>query len=65
MSDPRPTAQLIPFGEVQRLVQERRRHARNGSLGEPNGSFSGPRSTSQVRRLLTEYRTDPSGPDVA
>lgn len=64
MSDPRPSAQLIPFGEVQRLVQERRRHARPGSMH--GGSFSQPRSTAQVRRMLTEHRAGPpSGPEAA
>jgi hypothetical protein len=65
MSDTRPSAQLIPIGEVQRLVGERRRRTRPPGLSEPSGSFSAPRSTSHVRRLLTERPSDPSGPEAA
>ena len=66
MSDTRPSAQLIPFTEVQRLVQERRRRTRTSGPSGPTGSFSAPRNTSQVRRLLMERRDDsPSGPEAA
>lgn len=64
MSDQIPTAQLISIGEVQRLVQERRRHPRAAARSEM-GSMA-PRHTSQVRRLLVEHRgTPPSGPEAA
>jgi hypothetical protein len=66
MSEPRHSAQLIPFGEVHRLVQERRRRPRPAGPSAHAGSFSAPRSTSQVRRLLVEHRAEPpSGPEAA
>lgn len=63
MSYPRQSAQLIPIGEVQRLVQERRRRPRHDAGSD---AYRAVRSTSEVRRLLTEPRPDsPSGPEAA
>ncbi len=63
MTDSQRTAELIPFDQVQRLVQERRQ--RRAAFADADaGSLTAAR-TSQVRRLLAESRERPSGPEVA
>jgi hypothetical protein len=56
-------AELIPFDQVHRLVQERRQRAAAEADADA-GTLMAAR-TSQVRRLLTEQRARPTGPEVA
>jgi hypothetical protein len=68
MTQPHHSAELIPFDQVQRLVQERRqrRSAATGADDLDPGLLMATR-TSQVRRLLAEQRDTrpPTGPEVA
>jgi hypothetical protein len=66
MTNPRQTAELIPFEQVQRLVNERRRKAA-AVRGEDHADLITGVRTSQVRRLLQVQRrgASPSGPTAA
>lgn len=63
MTESQRTAELIPFSQVQRLVQEKRQR-RASAADVDAGSLTAAR-TSQVRRLLAEQRSRTSGPEVA
>lgn len=65
MTHPHHGAELIPFDQVHRLVQERRQ--RTSALADPDAGSLVATRTSQVRRLLAEHRAvrPPSGPEVA
>ena len=68
MTNPHHSAELIPFAQVHRLVQERRQQRRPAPVVDlqDTGSLVATR-TSQVRRLLAEQRAAPpsSGPEAA
>lgn len=63
MTESQRTAELIPFDQVQRLVQERRQ--RRAAVADRDAGALTAARTSQVRRLLTEQRARTSGPEVA
>ena len=63
MTNPHHSAELIPFDQVHRLVQERRQRA--SAQADPDAGSLMATRTSQVRRLLTEQRGRPTGPEVA
>lgn len=64
MTESQRTAELIPFDQVHRLVQERRQ--RRAALADQDAGALTAARTSQVRRLLAEHRTrTSSGPEVA
>ncbi len=64
MTNPQHSAELIPFDQVHRLVQERRQRA--SAKADPDAGSLMAARTSQVRRLLTESRVRATtGPEVA
>ena len=66
MTNPHQGAELIPFEQVQRLVNERRRRAA-AARGVDDGDLITDARTSQVRRLLQVQRrgASPSGSSAA
>jgi hypothetical protein len=65
MTNPHHSAELIPFEQVQRLVQERRQRKHVAVDLDPTAILA--TRTSQVRRLLEQQRSmrPPTGPDAA
>lgn len=63
MTNSQRTAELIPFDQVHRLVQERRQ--RRAAVADQDAGTLTAARTSQVRRLLAENRSRTSGPEVA
>ncbi|MDQ8043294.1 MAG: hypothetical protein AAGC46_02755 [Solirubrobacteraceae bacterium] len=66
MTNSQHSAELIPFEQVQRLVQERRQRKHVAVTDDDAGSIMAAR-TSQVRRLLEQQRSmrPPTGPEAA
>lgn len=63
MTNPHHSAELIPFDQVHRLVQERRQ--RTSAQADPDAGSLVATRTSQVRRLLEAREPRPTGPEVA